>query len=84
METTLAHIFASLGDIKSALQIHETLRHWEEMIACYNLLQLRHLSEKIIREQLALKESPKLYCLLGDATDQVIKTTDLVLTLIQA
>ncbi|KAI5716323.1 hypothetical protein M8J76_004611 [Diaphorina citri] len=71
MEATLAGILVSLGDIKSALGIYETLRHWEEMILCYNLLQLRHLSVAVIRDQLALGETPKLYCLLGDATDEV-------------
>ncbi|KAI5718317.1 hypothetical protein M8J77_019420 [Diaphorina citri] len=71
MEATLAGILVSLGDIKSALGIYETLHHWEEMILCYNLLQLRHLSVAVIRDQLALGETPKLYCLLGDATDEV-------------
>uniref|UniRef100_A0A8D9DSA8 Tetratricopeptide repeat protein 27 n=1 Tax=Cacopsylla melanoneura TaxID=428564 RepID=A0A8D9DSA8_9HEMI len=71
MESTLANVLVSLGDIKSALTIYESLHHWEEMICCYNLLQLRHLSVEVIREQLAVKETPKLYCLLGDATDEV-------------
>ncbi|KAL1450869.1 hypothetical protein WDU94_003183, partial [Cyamophila willieti] len=71
LESTLANVLVSLGDIKSALTIYESLHHWEEMILCYNLLQLRHLSVEVIQEQLAVKETPKLYCLLGDATDEV-------------
>lgn len=66
-----ATILVSIGSIQSALDIYLQLQLWEEVIACYNHLKLRHKSAEIIREQLKKGESVKLLCYLGDATDDV-------------
>ena len=41
------------------------------MIACYTHLQLRHKAAETIQARLAEKETPRLWCLLGDATDDL-------------
>jgi hypothetical protein len=42
VETELANMLVSIGVVKSALDIFLRLQLWEEVITCYNLLQLRH------------------------------------------
>lgn len=42
VETELANMLVSIGVVKSALDIFLRLQLWEEVIMCYNLLQLRH------------------------------------------
>lgn len=71
LEEQLADFFVSLGCINSALDIYLRLHCWEQVIACYNHLKLRHKAEEIIRQELDKKETVKLWCLLGDATDNV-------------
>ncbi|XP_033610346.1 tetratricopeptide repeat protein 27 [Cryptotermes secundus] len=69
VETELANLLLSIGVVKSALDIFLRLQLWEEVIMCYNLLQLRHKAAEIIQQQLDKEETVKLWCLLGDATD---------------
>lgn len=61
----------SLGMIKTALELYLRLRKWYEVIACYTTLELRHKAAEVIRQQLDLRPTVELYCLLGDATDDV-------------
>ncbi|KAJ4426285.1 hypothetical protein ANN_27097 [Periplaneta americana] len=69
VETELANLLISIGVVKSALDIFLQLELWEQVISCYNLLQLRHKAAEVIQQELNKKESVKLWCLLGDATD---------------
>ncbi|KAJ1522894.1 hypothetical protein ONE63_002036 [Megalurothrips usitatus] len=71
LEEELASLLLSLGCVNSALDVYLRLQCWEEVIACYNYLKLRHKAEEIIRQELEKKETVKLWCLLGDATDNV-------------
>ena len=66
----------SLGDMsfdlclyKNALEIYSRIEYWEGMIRCHNALNETVKAEKIIRQELEKQETPYLYCLLGDATD---------------
>lgn len=75
--------------VKAALDIYLQLQLWEEVIACYTILELRHKvcrdlfdnifvaykiltlyfqAAEIIQQQIDVKPTVKLYCLLGDAT----------------
>lgn len=67
----LADLYLSLGLVKAALEEYQKLQLWEDVIACYTLLQLRHKAAEIIQQQIDIKPTVKLYCLLGDATDDV-------------
>lgn len=68
----------SLGDIsfdlalfKNALEIYTQIEYWEGIIKCYNMLGQTNKAEKILRQELEKEETPYLYCLLGDATDNI-------------
>lgn len=66
-----AEALLSMGLVKDALNIYLDIKDWESVIVCYTLLKLRHKAAEVIEEQLNIKETPKLWCLLGDATDSV-------------
>lgn len=42
LEALLANACISLGLVKTALDIFLKLKLWEEVIACYNFMELRH------------------------------------------
>ena len=66
----LVKILISVGSTKTALDYALELQLWEEVINCYHMLDLRHKAEEIIRLQIEKDgETPKLLCMLGDATD---------------
>ena len=69
IRSQLADLMLSLGLIKTALDIYLSLQQWEDVILCYTALQLRQKSAEIIRQELEKQPTVKLYCLLGDATD---------------
>lgn len=71
IETLLADLMISLGLIKGALDIYLRVQQWEEVIQCYTRLQLRHKAAEIIQQELEKQPTVKLYCLLGDATDDI-------------
>lgn len=71
IEALLAELMISLGLTKGALDVYLGIQHWEEVIECYTRLQLRHKAAEIIQQELDKKPSVKLYCLLGDANDDV-------------
>ncbi|XP_022121980.2 tetratricopeptide repeat protein 27 [Pieris rapae] len=67
----LADFYLSLGLVKAALEEYQKLQLWEDVIVCYTLLQLRHKAAEVIQQQIDMQPTVKLYCLLGDATDEV-------------
>ncbi|XP_041977434.1 tetratricopeptide repeat protein 27 [Aricia agestis] len=67
----LADLYLSLGLVKAALEQYEKLQLWEDVIVCYTMLQLRHKAAEVIQQQIDIKPTVKLYCLLGDATDDI-------------
>ena len=71
VEAQLCRLLQSLGSVKSALDIALKLHFWEDVIQCYHQLQLRHKAAEVIRQQLEKRETPLLYCMLGDATDDI-------------
>ncbi|XP_054712172.1 tetratricopeptide repeat protein 27-like [Uloborus diversus] len=69
LEKELADLLLSIGATKSALEIYERLQLWEDIIVCYQRLGRTHSAEKLISEQLEKKETPLLWCLMGDVTE---------------
>ncbi|XP_054164779.1 tetratricopeptide repeat protein 27-like [Oppia nitens] len=70
-ERHLANILVSLGVYKSALDIYLRLNLWDDVIDCYQRIGRRDKAEAVIRELIEEKETPLLYCLLGDVTDDI-------------
>eukprot|EP00794_Sanderia_malayensis_P020604 gene20604-22637_t len=71
LQADYARILLSLGCTKSALEIFENIESWENVIFCYSRLGRHEKAENIIREQLDVKETAKLWCLLGDVTNNI-------------
>ena len=61
-------MLVSLGLLKEALEVYQRLELWEEIIVCYQAVGRGGKAEEIIRHQLSLKETPIMWCLLGDVT----------------
>ena len=71
VEGSLGKLLLSLGLTKAALEVFLKLEMFDEVIACYTLLELRHKAAEVIKLRLEEKETAKLWCLLGDATDEM-------------
>ena len=71
VEGSLGKLLLSLGLTKAGLEVFLKLEMFDEVIACYTLLELRHKAAEVIRQRLEEKETAKLWCLLGDATDDL-------------
>lgn len=63
----LAQRLASLGVLRSALTIYESLQMWDDVINCYVVMDEERMARKVIDEQMLLKPNdPRLLCILGD------------------
>lgn len=71
VEAELGNIMLTLGLVKTALDLYIRLSLWEEVIVCYTMLELRHKAADVINQELVKNPTVKLWCLLGDATDDV-------------
>ncbi|XP_071507585.1 tetratricopeptide repeat protein 27-like [Diadema antillarum] len=70
LEGELAELLISLGCVSAALEIYVRLQLWEDVVSCYRSLGKPDKAIHVIEEQLAVKESALMWCLLGDVTQE--------------
>ncbi|XP_028396101.1 tetratricopeptide repeat protein 27-like [Dendronephthya gigantea] len=68
LQRELANLYLEIGVTKSALDVFERLQLWGDVINCYISLGRFEKAESVVRTQLNIKETPILWCLLGDVT----------------
>lgn len=66
IQKDLAQLLLDLGVVKSALEIFQQLHSWENVVFCYQNLGWYAKAEALIKDQLKIKETVLLWCLLGD------------------
>ncbi|XP_048737293.2 tetratricopeptide repeat protein 27-like [Ostrea edulis] len=71
LERQLAELLLSIGIIGGAVEVFERLQLWEDVITGYKRLGKMEKAEMIIRDQLAIQETPNLWCFLGDVTRDI-------------
>lgn len=69
LQQELARMLMRLGCVKTALEVFERLHLWEDVVTCFTELQMRQRAAEVVRQQLQKGETPKLLCMLGEATD---------------
>ncbi|KAI3702710.1 hypothetical protein L6452_28460 [Arctium lappa] len=66
-----ADLLVSCGLIGEAVKIYENLELWDNVIFCYRLLEKRAASVELINTRVLEKPNdPRLWCSLGDVTNQ--------------
>ena len=56
----LAKRLAKLGILRSAVEIFLSLEAWDAVVDCYTVLEDRKKGVSLVKERLAIKETPKL------------------------
>lgn len=60
--------YASLGVVTSAAELYTEVELWDDVVACYSRAGKKSKAEEIVRERLALQETPRMWAALGDLT----------------
>lgn len=64
----LADRYASLGIVTSAAELYVEIELWDSVVECYKRAGREGAAEKIVRERLAIRETPRMWSALGDLT----------------
>lgn len=64
----LADRYANLGIFMSAADLYTEIEHWDEVVECYRRSGRESKAEAIVRDRLAIQETPRMWAALGDIT----------------
>ena len=65
----LGERYAKMGILTTAAEIFEELHLWDEVVECYTHAGKKGMAEEIVRRELDIKPTPRMYAALGDLTD---------------
>ncbi|KAG7188280.1 hypothetical protein KM043_007944 [Ampulex compressa] len=71
LEELWANLLLNIGLVKAALDIFTKLQLHDNVITCYNMLELKHKAAEILRQEISKCPTVRLWCLLGDVTQDV-------------
>jgi tetratricopeptide (TPR) repeat protein len=66
----VAERYASIGIVTSAAEIYTEIEAWDEVVDCYRRAGRVKKAEEIVRERLAINETPRMWTALGDITNE--------------
>jgi tetratricopeptide (TPR) repeat protein len=66
----LGEKYAKLGIVTTAAELFAELELWDEVVECYQHAGKESLAESIVRNQLAVSETPRMWKALGDLTNE--------------
>lgn len=66
----IAERYASLGIVTSAAEIFTEIEYWDEVVDCYRRAGKESKAEEIVRERLAMAETPRMWMVLGDIANE--------------
>jgi hypothetical protein len=66
MEKKLANYNLAMGLTRDALGIFSAWEMWDNILACYQLLDQDVLAEELVLARLAIEPSANMWCVLGD------------------
>lgn len=67
----VAERYAQLGIVTSAAEIFAEIEHWDEVVDCYRRAGKEKLAEEVVRERLAIAETPRMFVALGDISSDI-------------
>ena len=68
MLADLAERYANMGIVTSAAEIFADVEMWDEVAVCYTRAGKSSKAEQVVRERLAVMETPRMWAALGDIT----------------
>ena len=66
----LADRYAAIGVVTSAAELYTEVELWDDVVSCYTRAGKKSKAEEIVRERLAIQETPRMWAALGDLTGE--------------
>jgi tetratricopeptide (TPR) repeat protein len=65
----IAERYALLGIVTTAAEIFTEIEYWDEVVECYKRAGKDSKAIEIVKERIAIEETPRMWMTLGDLTD---------------
>ena len=69
MLADIAERYASLGIVTTAAEIFTEIEYWDEVVECYKRAGKDSKAVEIVKERIAISETPRMWMALGDLTN---------------
>lgn len=73
MLADIAERYASLGIVTTAAEIFTEIEFWDEVVECYKRAGKDSKAIEIVKERIAVNETPRMWMALGDLTNDATK-----------